>query len=645
MAKIYSYNKSYRPNSTETSNPSYGRSKGQIKVNWFGAGCSNSITFDVYKNFVNALPAIVGPTCLKPNTQYTYSVDRIVSDNTNDNIGFDSYYWTGLPGSILTSNGFYTSADNSSITFTTGSSVLPIPNLQCCYGRVNPNTGDGGLSSVTTTPVVGAHTTCVSAPIIIVAPSPPTYTTGFAPPTCVPTGTVASPAIFTIQYPNIASGLTYTWTAANTGWIDPVTNLTFTPVVNTTSGFTNLTINTAGNNNPGELTLTITGSCDPAIYKYQINRNITAPLTIVPTGSTTTCLAGTSSGNTFTISPTNSNGVTWYLTAINSSIQINPLGVTLLNSDTSTVTINTSGSSFGSFWLNVKSSTTTCGNSSINTVINIRPAAPIFTATTPSCIVRNTTAITSVGVTPVTGATYDWTPLPAGVTCTANCNSANPSFVFNSVAGVTSITLNVKVIGLNGCNSTSTSRVINYIAVSKNFSSGFPDQYAVSNNCGAVISWTVGTALGNTTYTTSTGNVGLSSVPNTGPVLNNVLTLSGNSANPVTSVCANLTGGIQVCASLPLGTYTQRQSSSIQIDKDKNVIISPNPNTGNFTIKVINFTENASAKLTDFDGNEIKTYQLIKGDTKIVKEDLQKGTYFVILNIDGIKETRQVIIK
>ena len=340
VAKIYSYNKSYRPNSTETSNPSYGRSKGQIKVNWFGAGCSNSITFDVYKNFVNALPAIVGPTCLKPNTQYTYSVDRIVSDNTNDNIGFDSYYWTGLPGSILTSNGFYTSADNSSITFTTGSSVLPIPNLQCCYGRVNPNTGDGGLSSVTTTPVVGAHTTCVSAPIIIVAPSPPTYTTGFAPPTCVPTGTVASPAIFTIQYPNIASGLTYTWTAANTGWIDPVTNLTFTPVVNTTSGFTNLTINTAGNNNPGELTLTITGPCDPAIYKYQINRNITAPLTIVPTGNTTTCLAGTSSGNTFTISPTNSNGVTWYLTAINSSIQINPLGVTLLNSDTSTVTIN-----------------------------------------------------------------------------------------------------------------------------------------------------------------------------------------------------------------------------------------------------------------------------------------------------------------
>ena len=126
---IQSYNKTYRPSEgIAPSQDFWARSKGKVKLT-YTATCGGSITFEVYKVYLNApradppsnVPRIVGnTTCLLPNTQYTFSVDQIASDNANDNIGFDSYYWSGVPTSILTSPGFYTSADNSSITFTTG---------------------------------------------------------------------------------------------------------------------------------------------------------------------------------------------------------------------------------------------------------------------------------------------------------------------------------------------------------------------------------------------------------------------------------------------------------------------------------------------------------------------------------------------
>lgn len=640
--KIFSYNKLYRENSTETTNPSYGRSKGQVKLNWVAGTCGASMSFDIFKVFKTALPAIVGPACLKPNTQYTYSVDRIVSDNTSDNIGFDSYYWSGLPNNLQFSNGYYTSADNSSITFTTGATVTPLT-LTCCYGRVNPNTADGGLSTVQFAPYsLGLHSSCVATPQILIAPVAPTYATGFAPPACVATGTAASPALFSIVYPNVPVGQVYTWSAPNTGW----TGLT-TPVVNTTTGSTTLTINTAGNNNGGELTLTITGNgCDAAVFKYQIERSITAPLTIVATGTTTTCLAATSSNNNFTISPTTSNSVVWYLTAVGTAAPLTPIsiaGVTLVNATTATVTLNTSGAAVGSFLLNVKS--TLCGSIYISTTVNIQPATPVFAATTPTCVVRSATnQVTTINVTPVGGTgTYDWTPLPAGVSfasATAPSNtSSNPTIIMNGT-GATSI-LTVKAIGVNGCNSNSITKTINYISVSTSApGGGFNDQYLVSGVCGAVTSWIVN----GTTYITSTSTVGISS----GGGTNNVLTISGTGGAPITQVCANLTGGIQVCAT-SFGLLTQKQASTTPNENGleiiKNITISPNPNSGNFTIKVTNFNTTATAVLKDFNGTKIETFKLQKGDNKIDKEGLKKGTYFITLIVDGITETRQVVIK
>ena len=660
-ATILSYNRRYRTSEgVAPSDPSWARSNGQVRVNWASGGCGSSITFNVYKNFnqtittlvapitpVAAVPIIVGPDCLKPNTQYTYSVDQIVSDNTNDAIGFDSYYWSGLPIALVNASTTYTSADRSSITFTTGATVSTFT-LRCCYGRVNPNTADGGISTLTDA-VSGTHTTCVTKSLLI-APVAPNYNIGFAPPACVATGTVAAPATFSIRYPNVVGGQTYTWTATNTGWVDNGTGsaTTFTPVVNSPSaGTTTLTVNTAGNNNPGVLTLTITGNgCDPAIFNYQINRNITTPLTIVTPGGTppNACLSSTNTptGNSYTISPTNSNGVEWYLTAVGSTTPITITGVSLANANTATVTINTTNAAVGSFWLNVRSSTASCNTTAINTTINIQPAAPAFTASSPTCVVRSTTGVTTVAVTPVAGATsYTWSTVPAnasGVTIT-NGTTANPTIVFNSPTGVNSVTLSVTANGVNGCNSASTNRTINYITVATNFTGGaFNDQYSVSGTCGAVTSWTLSTGVTpnivSTTYTASSGNITITGANN------NFLQVSGTSGLPLTAVCTNLASGITVCANMTGATNTQRLAAP----GIKGVTLSPNPNSGTFFITLESLKTEASATLYNLSGKEINSYPLKKGENKIENENLAAGTYIVKLVVDGKTESKQIII-
>jgi hypothetical protein len=620
---IQSYNKKLRlgemPSASQSNlDPRWARSKGRIVVTYYDRRCLEKIKFDVYKRYKNdkeknLVPPILGSDCVLPNTTYTFSVDPIASDNPTDEIGFDSYYWSGLPDGCTL---LYNSPDNSSITIKTGENVSSFT-LQCCYGRAND--WDGNVAYV-------SHTTCVSKSIIG-TPRAPQYIV--APPSCHPTG-VSS---FTIVYPNTSN--TYVWTSSTTGWtINP-------PIIGTTN--TSLTINTP-NNNPGDLVMTITSSaCVPTVFTYQINRSFTAPLTVIPTGSITNCISSTSNGNSFTLSPSTSNSIVWSI----ENLSPNSLtGITLQNATSSTVTVNTSGTAGGSFSLIATSGTASCNTTSVSYTINVKPATPIFSVGTPNCVARSATAITTVGVTPISGATYDWTPLPAGVTISGANNIANPSFIFNSAVGTNSVTLSVKVIGTNGCNSATTTKTINYIAVSTNFpGGGFPDQYLVNGACGAVTSWVIGTGVAPnqvfTTYTATSGNVSVTSI---GGGTNNVLSISGSGGLAITSVCANLPGPIQVCAST-VGSLTQRPANNPIKGEIKNVIISPNPNNGNFTIKVAGFNESASATLTDFSGNEIQTYKLHNGDNKIEKEGLQSGTYFVVLRVDGKQEARQIIIK
>lgn len=145
---VQSYNKKLRPTEMPSASqplfdPRWARSKGRVIVTYKDRKCGGKMKFDIFKRYKHdkeksLVPPILGPDCIRPNTVYTFSVDPIASDNAGDEIGFDKYYWSGIPESCTI---LFTAADNSAITFMTGASV-PSFNLQCCYGRANGWDGD-----------------------------------------------------------------------------------------------------------------------------------------------------------------------------------------------------------------------------------------------------------------------------------------------------------------------------------------------------------------------------------------------------------------------------------------------------------------------------------------------------------------------
>ena len=623
-ANIITYNKRYRPSTTETINPSWARSKGRVQIGYNQAACSNrTLTFDIFKTFTSSpltnVPVIVGPNCLKPNTLYTYSVDPIVSDNIDDAIGVDSYYWSGLPTNIFPaglSQIFYNSSDTSSISFTTGTSITAFI-LQCCYGRWNPNTGDGGISAINQT-IVPNRTTCVSKELIV-TPLAPVYTT--RPPRCLPTGQSS----FTVAYPNPVAGQTYTWTAPNTGW-------TLSPTA------TSLTVTLNGNNNPGQLTLTITGSCDPVIINYQINRILatTLGITAVGGGVPVTCIDAATSYSL----PQNAllNQTLWTIDTVPPGGTLPAGAPTVVNGtgvgSTCTVTPGTRAGQY-SLIATDNNDSRPCSGENTTLIITVRPNNPSFTTTSPTCLLKGTIGITTIQVdtsvagTPTTGYVWDLT-LASGWSITAGSGTATPTFTAGTGTGPVTIKVSN---GVSPCNSAQTALVINYSAIIIAFNSGtnFCDQYAVT--CGTVNSW----VINGTAYSVSGSNF---------TITGNNLTICGNNG-AVTSVSANVTvnGTAAVLISPSLGTHGLRQASLNKKEVMDAVVITPNPNSGTFNINVKDYKAFASATLTDISGKEIATYTLQKGDNKIQNERLAKATYLVVLKIDGKQEARQIIIK
>ncbi|WP_445454017.1 T9SS type A sorting domain-containing protein [Flavobacterium sp. 25HG05S-40] len=615
-ANIFTCNKNLRTTSTEASNTNFARSKGQVRVSWSAPPCNNSITFDIFKTFTS-IPTIVGPTCLEPLKTYTFSIDQIASDNANDNIGFDKYYWSGIPAGIT---GLYYSADNSSITFTMGSSVPATSTLRCCVGRYNTTSNaDGGNGPNQTLPPAN-YLTCVNSLPLVPLPTTPLYTT--PPPTCHPTGT----ASFTIVYPNPAP-LVYTWTAPNTGW-----------TIGTTTS-TSVTINTP-NNNPGELVLTISGSTcgSNVVIRHQVNRNLTGSL-ITPniTSPGSICMTAGSSNNQFFLGNTAAaNNVTWTVTSplAGAAANITLSAVSGQPSSTVAVAIGANAPVNTTYTLTATANTApfpACTATAVNYTFNVRPQTPTFAGA--NCVVRGS-SVTSISVNPVAGVAtngYTWAPLPAGVTCTANCNTVNPTFLMNGT-GNTSL-LQVTAAGTSGCNSLVGSKSINYYTVVTT-PGPFSDSYAVNGACGIVSSWTVN----GVNYTASSGNIGISGAQN------NTLTISGSGGAPITQVCANYPGPIVVCAT-SFGTSTLKQANPNPKNLRENIIIFPNPNDGNFDIQIKEVKESASATVTDMTGKKLGTYELTKGENKIKTKNLSSGTYIIVIDVDGKQESQRLIIK
>jgi len=424
--KIQSYNENLRMPAELAGGPlgfMNGRSKGRINVGYFSPGCGGAgISFDVYKTYNGStggsgsayLPGIIGPACWEPGKTYTYSVDQIASDNLPDAIGLDEYYWTIVDATSLTvAVGMdYYSADRSSYTFTTPASFAPytLPfTMTVCYGRANP--WDGHVSSI--------HTSCVNLTITSV-PANPVFSTPF--PACVSTGVTSFLENYTPE-----AGCTYTWTCSNSSW-------TLNPGPGT------LLITTM-DDNPGVLTLTISGPCLPATYTETINRSFDPTVTSI---SGPTCVLPGST-NTYTLVSGSSvldNVTCWNL----------PPGWTFTpaNGDASIINVTVPPTTLpGAYPLTGFSCA--CPGGVINLIINIQPSAPTG-ITGPACVVRNGGPAVGYSCIPVLGvSTYGWI-FPSGWGPCVGCSGTTPSITPGGTSPGTDF-IAVVALGTGGCNS------------------------------------------------------------------------------------------------------------------------------------------------------------------------------------------------
>lgn len=692
---IMSYNKNLRPSeATPPSSPVLARSKGRIVIpyNDNTTLCGGSIQFDILKSYTNTgalasyVPPIVGPECLEPNTTYTYSVDQIASDNLPDGIGIDEYYWT-IPPSF---GSFYNSADKSSITFTTPSSVSGPDTIRCCFGRANP------WDANVLTPL-----TCVEK-VIGVQPAFPTFITPI--PSCVNTG---PPSSFSASISPLP-GHSYTWTASNASWV-------LTPGG---SQGENITVSSMGDD-PGIITLTILyGSCEPSVFTFPVERTFTAPLSI--TGSGGSCV---SAGSTYTYSVSSSavNNVTcWTL----------PTGWSFTNANGSGSSINLSipaGTPAGAY--TVSANSCACPGGTISTTVNVRPAAPVITSG-PVCVDRNAgTPVVYTSTSSAGASGYSWT-FASGWTCIGGCTGTSP-VVIPGGSGSGPVNITVTALGTSGCNAVSAPYPVNYNPITpnaitvgcwnfgvngttqvtvNNAPSSFYGNYTVTcSPAGLVSGYTVNAATGvitlNTlgsapagTYTLNithvTGSCGSSSVASfpvtfggNGAVLSafydtssagsdvyivssapagstyqwftdgnpvtgvtvSFLGLSGSSPGPA-QVCVNVQNGgciTQLCTSG--GTHSRAPSGA-----DNNVIesvidrsearIFPNPNNGSFMVKIPRVKHSATGRLLDANGREMARYTFREGENRVSGLNLAPGSYFLLLDTDGQQTVHKVQI-
>ncbi len=741
---IVTYNKKLRPSenvSTQSPNnvAAWARSKGRVTVGFTivngSFSCGNTMTFEVFKIFPGSvqlnpaniliqptnLPKIVGPDCIVAGQPVTFSVDQVASDNANDAIGFDSYYWSGLPlsGNIAL-NSLYYSADNSSVTFTP--TVATPLTLICCLGKLNANIIPSGSGP---DPVLGTlYNACVSKKVGILPTQPNLSITGL----CVDTSNSVLNFNF-IGTPIYDNTLNYVWTNPGNLW-------SITPGTPGTWNF-----NKNGDNNPGILTLTITnGGCAPAIFNYNIKRSFVAPLTI--TGAN--CIVQGAPASNYALSPVaNLNAVTW---------TSSPAGLTLTagtGSQINTVNIVAPTTSAVGRYTLTATSLAPC-ESSINYTIDVQPPTPLFTTTltTPvgtsqSCVLRTggptviytckPIVVASPGV-----ASYLW-GIPAGWGIAAGYTNPSTTPSIGLIPGGTAASVQVAVTArvtnagvLSTCQSNTTGFNVNYNPVAPaiaaitcwNTSMPMPatktltitnvqnyGSYTVTPNAslfsGASVSggtitlnnpvflntgtysivvnhnngtctpiasttltfsvtaaassvayagatafadnYTYSLLLGETFVAWQVNNATVTANGTTVGILGTQLSLAGTSAISNVSVIVSSGGCLKRIYSPTIGTRgaARQASASSGGTKDaiRGVTIYPNPNNGNFSIKLENFTESATASLVDITGKVFGTYTLKKGDNKIENAGLASGNYFIQLTVDGKTETRKIIIK
>ncbi len=698
VQNIESFNKNPRP--TEGILPSVStlaRSLGRVTIGYTLAPCNAAISFDVYKRYPNTgsgagyVPPVIGPSCWDPNTVVTYSVDAVASDNLTDAIGTDKYYWqvtNGITTISLTTAPSYISSDGSSITFTTPAVITGIWTVKCAYGRANPWDGD--------VIAFASHTTVVSKTIgtpvsITWTAAPPsclntnltTFTATVSPlvgynyswsyvgsgtPTVVGSGTQgqtvtvngmnsnpgnlvltvtntvgACPATQVFQYPVernfvapfvlttvpasptcLIAGATFTVSLPataqlnNTTWTMP-SGWTFVPS-NVQASIITVTIPLAALG--GQYTLTAKSTaCPTGIISLVI---FVKPVPVFTAGPI--CIAaGSTTPVVYTVSAPGPGPFTYTWTI--------PVGWTG-TSTTNTITVTPNGTSVGNVTCNV--CTGTCCTSILRTV-GFNPVTPTIISPTCYNVGLPGTAIFSIAA-PVAG-TYTWTVTPA----------------FGTATVFTGTTFTVTTVGTAGT-------FTNAVTVTHS-----------TTGCGSTVPVTVSPTLtpnGSLNITSGTGFQVLSVVGATGSPTYQWLQNCGVAGQVVCVGCgtgANVllanaaTGGqwgafvisagctTRVCTTTVFGNRLANPGAATEgetVDALANeVSLSPNPNGGEFEIRVATVQTNGEMIMFNAFGQQVFSGKLRSGNNRFNQSQLASGMYFLHITIDGKVSTKKMEIQ
>jgi Secretion system C-terminal sorting domain/PKD-like domain len=700
VQNIESFNMFARPSeSTFPSSSNLARSKGRVQLSYvvinpkFPCTTNVNISFEVYKQYSNTtyLPPIIGPSCWTPNTVVTYSVDPIASDNLlTTMIGTDTYYWSVVDGSGNPVANFYGSADNSSITFTTPNVLNGVYTVRCGYGLANPWVAS---------PTFGNRTTIVTKSVNAPVPTP-TFSVAGPLPSCLNTGVTSFSATL-----NVVGGMSYAWSYAGSGAPTVTASGLFNETVTVTGmdnnpGILTLTVtNTAGfcpavqtfqypiNRNfvaPMAITLPPNTTCiapgstfqlslpanamnNPTTWNlggwsYVPNNAMASTITVtvpanasggsnIMTASSTACPSGTISA-TVSVAPTpvvsgptcinfgSTAPLTYTVTAIggpNTYSWTVPAGWAILgppNPNSNTVTVKPNGTTVGNV-----TATVCIGACCASTflAVNFNPVAPTIVG--PPCF----------NVDMPGGATFSvLNPLPG--TYTWGIDAAFGTIVGPSTG--TAITVNtygtqgpypmaVTVTYTNACG---TSTVSSFPA------NLFPNgTLNLTSNPGMdILSVTGFSSPGNFKWVQDCGLITESICIGCGTAPTAVFTNPGNGGSWGVIVPDFQGCFTRMCTTT---TYGNRLAQNADNDAEGNdaltteVTLSPNPNGGEFDIRVEKVKTSADFVVFDALGQQVANGTLKAGTNRFNQSKLASGIYFVHITVDGKTTLKRMEIR
>jgi hypothetical protein len=83
----------------------------------------------------------------------------------------------------------------------------------------------------------------------------------------------------------------------------------------------------------------------------------------------------------------------------------------------------------------------------------------------------------------------------------------------------------------------------------------------------------------------------------------------------------------------------------IQVISEMKVMVSPNPNSGSFTINFNQLVSNSEINLTDLNGKVVRVYQLSGDSIQISDSNLEKGVYLLNVSIQGNTLIERIIVQ